>query len=99
MIPEFPVKEGVGMESGHNLPGGGRFYGSAPMKAVTIVLVAAIIFGWGAGALVPRTLLAAEATTNPVVATIGKHKITEQDMDAAVLQGLSTGQLYDLRDR
>ncbi len=41
--------------------------------------------------------IARAAISNPVVATVGSHRITQQEMDAKMLQSISPTQLYDLR--
>ena len=85
------------MKAGRNLAGGSRPIGSAAGMAAAMIFAAVTIIIGSAGALTPRTLWAADETANPVVATIGDHQITQHEMDAAVLQGISKSQLYDRR--
>src|SRR5258708_12743650 len=70
---------------------GGRMQRSRPARIATIV-IAAVIFaltsGFGGSARA--------ASPNPVVATVGSHRITQQEMDAKMLQSISPTQLYDL---
>ncbi len=82
------------MEAGRNLARGLWLNRYAAEIAATIVFAIVIII---VGSLAPRMLVAAEGTANPVVATVGKHHITQQEMDAAVLQNFGNSQLYDLR--
>jgi protein-disulfide isomerase len=70
----------------------GRMQPSRPASIATIVIAAAIFaltsaFGGNARA----------ANSDTVVATIGSHRITQQEMDAKLLQSISPTQLYDLR--
>jgi predicted DsbA family dithiol-disulfide isomerase len=85
------------MEAGRNLVGGSRANGSAAGVTTAMIFAAVTIIAGIAGAIVPRPLWAAQDTANPVVATIGKHHITQQEMDAAVLQNMSRSQLYEAR--
>jgi predicted DsbA family dithiol-disulfide isomerase len=82
------------MEAGRNLARGRWLSRYAAEIAATIGFAIVIII---VGSLAPRMLVAAEGTANPVVATIGNHKITQQEVDVAVLQNLGNSQLYDLR--
>jgi protein-disulfide isomerase len=71
---------------------GGRKQSSRPARIATIVIAAAIFaltsgFGGNAGA----------ASPNPVVATVGTHSITQEDVDRSVLQSVNPARLYDLR--
>src|SRR5712692_1120039 len=71
---------------------GGRMQRSRPSRIATIVIAAAIFaltsaFGGNARA----------ASSDTVVATVGSHRITQQEMDAKMLQSISPTQLYDLR--
>ena len=82
------------MEAGRNLARSGWLGRYAAEIAAMIVFAIVIII---VGSLTPRMLVAAEGTANPVVATIGNHKITQQEVDVAVLQNFGNSQLYDLR--
>ena len=65
---------------------------SRPSRIATIVIAAAIFAltsGFGDSARA--------ASPNPVVATVGSHRITQQEMDAKLLESISPTQLYDLR--
>ena len=84
------------MKAGCIVAGGSRWIDgvAAMVAAARIVLVI------GVAALVtaaPRASWAADAGANPVVATVGDREITQSELDAAVLQGISKSQLYDLR--
>src|SRR5260370_10187897 len=60
---------------------------------VVVGLVVAAVFFGGL-----RVTLAADQTANPsVFAKIGNHEFTQQDVDDAVLRGVSPSQLYNLR--
>jgi protein-disulfide isomerase len=71
---------------------GGRMQHSRPARIATIV-IAAVIFGltsgFGGGARA--------ANSDTVVATVGTHRITQQEMDTKLLESISPTQLYDLR--
>lgn len=57
---------------------------------IAVVVLALLNFGQGwAGAT--------ESADNPVVATVGAHKIDQQQVDKGVLRNLGASQLYDLR--
>ena len=62
------------------------------IKAASLTLVLALFFGI-------HTAMADEAGDTRVFATIGNHQFTQQQVDDAVLQGVSPSQLYDLRKR
>ena len=65
---------------------------SRPVRIATIVIAAAIFaLASGLGGS------ARAADSDPVVATVGSHRITQQEMDAKLLQSISPTQLYDLR--
>ena len=71
---------------------GGRVQLSRPARITTIIIAAAIFAltsGFGGSARA--------ANADLVVATVGSHRITQQEMDAKVLQSVSPTQLYDLR--
>jgi protein-disulfide isomerase len=70
---------------------GSRVQLSRPARVATIV-IAAVIFVLTSGFGSARA-----ATSDTVVATVGSHRITRQEMDAKVLQSVSPTQLYDLR--
>src|SRR5216683_536400 len=70
---------------------GGRMQRSRPARIATIV-IAAVIF-----ALTSASGSAGAANSDPVVATVGSHRITQQEMDAKMLESISPTQLYDLR--
>ena len=85
------------MKAGSKAAGGSRRGGAAPRIALVtmaaiVTIVAAITLR-----LAPQTLWAAEDSASTVVATIGDHKITKSEMDAAMLESISKSQLYDLR--
>ena len=85
------------MEAGRNLAGSSRPERSAVAMAFAQIFVSAMVIVAGVGTLSARVLWAAQSSANPVVASIGTHQITQREVDAAVLQGLSRSQLYDLR--
>jgi thiol-disulfide isomerase/thioredoxin len=85
------------MEAGRNLAGSSRPERSAVAMAFARILVSAMIIVASVGTLSARVVWAAPSSTNPVIASIGTHQITQREVDAAVLQGLSRSQLYDLR--
>jgi protein-disulfide isomerase len=71
---------------------GGRMQRSRPARITTIIIAAAIFAltsGFGGSARA--------ASPNPVVASVGSHRITQQEMDAKLLESISPTQLYDLR--
>jgi protein-disulfide isomerase len=71
---------------------GGRTQSSRPARIATIVIAAAIFAltsGFGSSARA--------ASPNPVVATVGTHSITQEDVDRSVLQSVNPARLYDLR--
>lgn len=85
------------MKAGRNLAGGGRCIRSFAGMPAAMIISALAMFIVTTVALAPRMLWAADDGANPVVATIGDHQITQREMDAAVVQGISKSQLYDLR--
>jgi protein-disulfide isomerase len=70
---------------------GGRTQLSRPARIATIVIAAAIF------ALTSGLGSAGAANSDTVVATVGSHRITQQEMDAKMLESISPTQLYDLR--
>jgi protein-disulfide isomerase len=85
------------MKAGRTLTGGDRRIDSAAtiiaaMMAATFVTAFAAII-----TIAPRLSWAADAKSNPVVATVGDRRITQNELDAAVLESISKSQLYDLR--
>jgi hypothetical protein len=87
------------MEAGRNLAGSSRPERSAVAMAFARILVSAMIIVASVGTLSARVVWAAPSSTNPVIASIGTHQITQRKVDAAVLQGLSRSQLYDCANR
>src|SRR5713226_2658435 len=71
---------------------GGRIRPSWLSANAALTIIAAGIF-----ALVVTYGIARAASPNPVVATVGSHRITQQEMDAKMLESISPTQLYDLR--
>lgn len=64
----------------------------AAIMAATFVMVFAVAL-----TMTPCAAWAADASPNPVVATVGDRQITQNELDAAVLKSISKSQLYDLR--
>jgi protein-disulfide isomerase len=71
---------------------GSRVQLSRPARVATVIITA-VIFALTSGS----GGSARAATPDTVVATVGSHRITQQEMDAKVLQSVSPTQLYDLR--
>jgi protein-disulfide isomerase len=71
-----------------NRNGGGRI---KPFRAAPIVILTGIM------ALMSMRGVARAASPNPVVATVGTYRITQDEVDHAVLQTVSPSRLYDLR--
>ncbi len=85
------------MKAGRTFAGGSRRINSAAgITAAVRAAVVAMIFA-SVATLAPRLSWAADTSANPVVATIGDHRITQNELDAAVLHSLSKSQLYNLR--
>ncbi len=84
------------MKAGRTLAGANRPIDStaamiaALMAATFMMTLCAIV------TMTPRVSWAA-ASAGPVVATIGDYQITQNELDAAMLQSISKSQLYDLR--
>jgi protein-disulfide isomerase len=85
------------MEAERNLAGAGRPDRAAAAMAFPRIFAVATILVASIGTLPARVLWAAQNSADPVVATIGTHRITQREMDAAVLQTLGRSQLYELR--
>ena len=68
---------------------GGCTQSSGPARIGASVIAAAVF--------VLISTFSSAATSDTVVATVGGHRITQQEMDAKVLQSVSPTQLYDLR--
>lgn len=66
--------------------------------AITIAIASALICtaSMAARLFLPRTVLAAD-TAPDVMATIGDHQVTRQEVDTKVLQSLGASELYDRR--
>ena len=65
---------------------------SRPVRIDTMVIatvIVALISGFGGRARA--------ASPNPVVATVGTHRITQDEVDHSILEGVSPARLYDLR--
>jgi len=63
-----------------------------PLSANAALIIAAGIF-----ALTLTFDIARAASPNPVVATVGEHRITQDEVDRKILQSFSASQLYDFR--
>ncbi len=70
---------------------GGRKQSSRPARICTLVIAAAIL------ALISAFGSARAASPNPVVATVGTHRITQEEVDRSILQSVNPARLYDLR--
>lgn len=81
------------MNARPNLATGRARAGFSVLTRTAIVLVAAAAIA----TITPCISWAAEDAGDLVVATIGSHRITQKELDAAVLAGISKTQLYDLR--
>jgi protein-disulfide isomerase len=71
---------------------GGRIKPSWLSANAALTVIAAGIF-----ALTLTFGIARAASPNPVVATVGTHRITQDEVDHSILQGVSPARLYDLR--
>ena len=79
------------MKAGHILAGVGRcIHSVAGITAAMMIAALAVM-------MAPVPHAGAGESANPVVATVGNHQITQNQMDATMLQSLSKSQLYDLR--
>jgi protein-disulfide isomerase len=85
------------MKAGRTVAGGSRRIDSAAATAATIMTATAVVIFGAMAMLAPRVSWAADASANPVVATIGDHQITQSELDTAVLQSVSKSQLYGIR--
>jgi protein-disulfide isomerase len=70
---------------------GGREQSSRPARICTLVIAAAIL------TLISALGIARAASPNPVVATVGTHRITQEEVDRSILQSVNPARLYDLR--
>jgi protein-disulfide isomerase len=61
------------------------------------LLVASFTVAVVAGNFASRVEAASPADTNPVLATVGAHQITQDEVDARLLQSFSSTRLYDMR--
>jgi protein-disulfide isomerase len=71
---------------------GGRIRPSRLSANAALTIIAAGIF-----AVTLAFGIARAASPNPVVATVGTHRITQDEVDHSILQGVSPARLYDLR--
>jgi protein-disulfide isomerase len=76
----------------------GEHRGRRLSPAMTVAIASALIWGASivAGALLPRAAYSADTAPN-VMATIGNHQVTRQEVDTKVLQSLGASDLYDRR--
>jgi protein-disulfide isomerase len=85
------------MKAGAYMAGATRRSEYLTSRSAALVM-ATVIFIFGAlVTLAPATVEAAEASANPIVATIGNYQITQREVDTAALKNISPNQLYDLR--
>jgi protein-disulfide isomerase len=85
------------MKAGRTPAGGGWRIDTAAGTAAAMMVAAVTMIFAAMVTLAPRTARAANESANPVVAAVGDHQITLQELDAAVLQSISKSRLYDLR--
>jgi protein-disulfide isomerase len=86
------------MKAGRTFAGGSRRIDSAAATTATILAATVAMIFAAMATFAPRvSWAAADAGANPVVATVGDHQITLDDLDTAVLQSISKSQLYSIR--
>jgi protein-disulfide isomerase len=85
------------MKAGSKTAGGSRRDGAAPRIALATMAAVVMIAVASGLRVAPQTLWAADDSASTIVATIGTHKITKSEMDAAMIESISKNQLYDLR--
>jgi predicted DsbA family dithiol-disulfide isomerase len=85
------------MKAGRTLAGGSRRISSAASTAVAIMAATVVMIFSAMATLAPRVSWAADTGANPVVATIGDHQITQNELDTAVLQSVPKSKLYSIR--
>jgi protein-disulfide isomerase len=85
------------MKAGRTFAGGSRHIDCAARTTATMKAVSILLMFLAMVTLAPRVSWAADAGSNPVVATVGDRQITRSELDAAVLDSISKSQLYDLR--